>query len=93
MTHKNGALHCDMTTDCAATVTHIDEKGFVYCRAHGICRKNYCRCRQLTKAELRTLMAGKTIHYRPEMNRVQHDQRAEDEQNYNQMIGESLARY
>ena len=29
------ALMCDMERGCALPVTHIDEKGFVYCQSHG----------------------------------------------------------
>jgi hypothetical protein len=52
-------LKCDMTRECAAPVTHIDEKGFVYCREHGIDRKSYCRSRQLTAGEIKTLTSGR----------------------------------
>jgi hypothetical protein len=61
MSHRNGTLHCDMERACPAAVTHIDEKGFVYCADHGATRKNYCRCRKLRPAELRTLQSGKPI--------------------------------
>jgi hypothetical protein len=61
MGFQNGTLQCDMSRDCACTVTHIDEKGFVYCRDHGVTRKNYCRCRKLRPAELRALQSGKPI--------------------------------
>jgi hypothetical protein len=94
MSYANGRLQCDMTTDCANPVTHVDEKGFIYCCDHGVTRKNYCRCRKLLSNELRTLRNGKPIHYDPRLNRkyAEHDQRAEDESNYNRMIGESLKR-
>jgi hypothetical protein len=66
---SNGILRCDMTHNCAKTVTHIDEKGFVYCREHGIVRKCYRRCRQLFPNELRMLREYKPISYDPKRNR------------------------
>ena len=54
-------LTCDMEQTCTAPVTHIDIKGYVYCRQHGIARKIYCRCRQLTRAELAQLHAGEPL--------------------------------
>jgi hypothetical protein len=58
MSHLNGKLKCDMEKDCAEDVTHIDEKGYVYCHEHGVQRKSWRRCRQLTPKELRQLQAG-----------------------------------
>lgn len=55
MTRK---LTCDMERDCKQAVTHIDEKGFVYCHSHGVQRKTYCRCRMLQPKELKQLQAG-----------------------------------
>lgn len=54
-------LSCDMQADCHATVTHLDEKGFVYCTEHGITRQNYCYCRKLRPFELRILADGKAL--------------------------------
>lgn len=31
----NGVLTCDMRADCRKPVTHIDDKGYVYCAEHG----------------------------------------------------------
>lgn len=59
-------LHCDMTHECTATVTHIDEKGWVYCREHGNARKYSHRCRMLTPSEIKTLTAGGSIRYQRE---------------------------
>lgn len=55
------ALTCDMTNDCHEPITHIDEKGYIYCRAHGIQRKTCCRCRQLQPAELNRLKRGEAL--------------------------------
>lgn len=54
-------LKCDMTKECGATVTYIDEKGFVYCHDHGNDRKSHCRCRQLTKAEHKRMVQGNAL--------------------------------
>lgn len=61
----DGQLKCDMKKDCSEQITHIDEKGFIYCREHGRQRKNYGRyamkCRQLRPFELNQLKAGKPL--------------------------------
>lgn len=62
-------IQCDMEASCTAAVTHMDEKGFVYCATHGNDRKNYCRCRKLTAPELRVIAGGGSIHYDPKLNR------------------------
>lgn len=56
-------LRCDMDKGCAAPVTHVDGKGFIYCADHGHTRKNYCRCRKLSRAEFNALSSGQTISY------------------------------
>jgi hypothetical protein len=61
MRDENGTLKCDMKRECTEAVTHIDEKGFVYCRAHGISRKSWMRCRQLTPRELKQLKSGEPL--------------------------------
>jgi hypothetical protein len=60
---KDGRLVCDMERGCLAPVTHIDEKGWVYCAPHGKQRKMSHRCRKLTSGEIKTLKAGKPISY------------------------------
>lgn len=54
-------LTCDMVKGCVSPITHIDIKGYVYCRQHGISRKDTCRCRQLTSKELQTLKSGEPL--------------------------------
>lgn len=56
-------LLCDMRTDCAAPVTHVDDKGYAYCTAHGEQRRQHRRCRKLRPHEVRTLEQGRTITY------------------------------
>jgi hypothetical protein len=52
-------LKCQMTKECTEDVTHVDEKGFIYCACHGYNRRVSGRkCRKLTKKELKTLIAG-----------------------------------
>jgi|SRR6185369_14428356 len=59
-------LKCDMKHDCARPVTHIDEKGFIYCAEHGQQRRNHKRCRKLQGWELQRLLEGKTVpSYKP----------------------------
>lgn len=66
-TEKSVELACDGPIGksdrdiCDATVTHIDEKGFVYCRECGNDRKATYRCRKLTPGELRQLRARKPL--------------------------------
>lgn len=55
---KSGELKCDMKRTCAEVVTHIDDKGYVYCRPHGIQRQSWRRCRLLKPSELKQLKAG-----------------------------------
>lgn len=61
--HKMTTLHCDMDKECAASVTHVDVDGYVYCQRHGEQRKSYKRCRKLRPAEKRRLQRGRTITY------------------------------
>ncbi len=54
---------CDMEHGCKETVTHIDNKGFVYCAKHGVERKAWRPCRKLRAFEVQRLLIGKTISY------------------------------
>lgn len=42
-------------------VTHIDDKGFIYCKPHGENRQRHRNCRKLRANELNRIKAGKTI--------------------------------
>jgi len=56
-----------MSADCEAPVTHVDQRGFVYCAQHAVRRKmGGDRCRKLRPAELA----------RAERNAREHDLRA-----------------
>jgi hypothetical protein len=57
-------LKCDMSRDCTDTVTHIDNKGWVYCSRHGAQRRGGgIRCRRLTALEAQDLRDGNPIAY------------------------------
>ena len=61
MNMETKELKCDMEKNCAGTVTHIDEKGFVYCGIHGPMRRMYRRCRKLKPKELEQLKSGQPL--------------------------------
>lgn len=54
-------LKCSGLKECTAVITHIDNKGFIYCNHHGQLRASYTPCRKLTNAELQTLLKGQPI--------------------------------
>jgi hypothetical protein len=55
-----------MKRDCTNPVTHIGEKGFVYCAEHAPCRKGWERCRKMRVWELKLLAEGKPLpSYQP----------------------------
>jgi hypothetical protein len=54
-------LKCDMAEDCNSTITYVDDKGFIYCTAHGQLRQSWRRCRKLRPHELARLRAGKQL--------------------------------
>jgi hypothetical protein len=61
-------LRCDQTASCEGDVTHIDDKGWLYCTPHGEGRRSVRPCRRMTEAEIATLTAGKTIWWDAEKN-------------------------
>jgi hypothetical protein len=56
-------LRCHMESDCTAKVTYIDNKGYIYCTAHGAMRRFIRPCRKLTVSETRRLESGQIIKY------------------------------
>lgn len=54
-------LNCAMVDGCKDTVSHIDNKGFIYCAKHGVQRKASIPCRKLTASELKQLNSGAPI--------------------------------
>lgn len=61
MSYVNGKPKCDMTHDCTEPVTHIDQKGYAYCTAHGLDRRSYRPCRKLRPHEVRKIYRGEPI--------------------------------
>lgn len=57
------SLSCDMTVACKAPITHIDNKGYVYCTGHGKHRALSVPCRALSPGEYRKILFGQTIKY------------------------------
>jgi len=61
-TDEGRVLKCDMSKTCEEPVTHIDEKGFVYCTKHGVQRRGSGhRCRKLRPNELGQLKRGEPL--------------------------------
>lgn len=54
-------LRCDMTHECTEPVTHVDNKGYIYCTAHGISRRDVRPCRKLRPHELNRLRKGQPL--------------------------------
>jgi hypothetical protein len=57
-----------MEDGCTAPVTHIDNKGYIYCERHGIERRDVRPCRKLLARELRLLRADQAIHWDSKLN-------------------------
>lgn len=58
-------LHCDMKEGCEEPVTHVDNRGFVYCSQHAERRKSGgTPTRALRPNEIKNLERGETIRYR-----------------------------
>ena len=60
---KEGNMQCDMSKDCHGTVTHIGEKGYIYCAEHADTRRRYVgeHCRKMRPWELSLVLAGKPL--------------------------------
>lgn len=58
---NDATLTCDMVKECHEPVTHIDNKGFVYCTKHGVERRYTHPCRKLRTHELNRLKRGETV--------------------------------
>ena len=55
-------IRCVMTEDCQEKVTHIDQRGFVYCEHHGLRRRaSGTPCRKMTGKEIKFIYAGQLI--------------------------------
>jgi hypothetical protein len=57
-----GQIICDMSADCRAEATHIDESGFVYCPKDAERRKDSGRrARKLRPHEVNRLRRGEPL--------------------------------
>ena len=54
-------LICDMVDGCMEPVTHLDNKGYVYCTDHGIGRRDWRPCRKLRPWEIRRLLRDQPL--------------------------------
>lgn len=55
-------LQCDMSDTCGIEVTHVEDKGYVYCAAHAKDRKSYGhRVRLLKAAERKQLLRNEPL--------------------------------
>lgn len=62
---KTNSLLCEMEDGCRGTVSHVDEKGYVYCENHAVRRRaSGIGCRKLRDNEVRRLEVGAAIRYR-----------------------------
>jgi hypothetical protein len=59
-------LHCDMKDTCTDPVTHIGNKGYLYCAKHAAHRSTYGseRTRKMTRLEISKVEDGDPISYR-----------------------------
>ena len=59
MKNSTKKLQCEMRDDCSSEVTHLEDKGYIYCAEHAKVRRCYGhRCRKLRPHELRRVQAG-----------------------------------
>jgi hypothetical protein len=54
---------CEMGRGCTNTVTHIGEKGYIYCADHAKDRRHYVgeHCRKMRPWELKLIATGKPL--------------------------------
>lgn len=57
---------CEMHEKCASPVTHLGEKGYIYCTKGAEERRGWERCRKMRAWELKWIAAGKALpSYKP----------------------------
>ena len=64
MTNLKKKLQCEMEDECSNVVTHIEDKGYIYCAEHARERRMSGfggRCRKMRPHELRRVQAGLQI--------------------------------
>ena len=49
---------CDMRKTCTRSVTHIGEKGYVYCSVHASDRQGVEHCRKMRAWEIKLVQSG-----------------------------------
>ena len=64
---------CDMEKGCTNLVTHIGEKGYVYCTEHAGCRQWVERCRKMQPWECARIAAGKPLMSYAPITRAESD--------------------
>lgn len=75
MTTNNGVLQCDMEDACHAPVTHLEDKGWVYCAQHAEDRRGMHRIRRLQPWELKVLASGEPLATYEPMTKQEYLQR------------------
>jgi hypothetical protein len=55
---------CDMKADCDAPICYIDDKGYLYCKFHGLQRRQSRPCMKLHETDLLKLHRGEPIAWR-----------------------------
>lgn len=61
-------MRCEMSNDCTADVTHIGNKGYVYCTGHAVSRREsgYESTRKMRAWELRWVRNDRPLpSYKP----------------------------
>lgn len=66
---------CAMSQDCSAPVTHIGNRGWVYCAAHALDRRRgqMERTRKMRAWELKLIAAGKPLPSYARMRKPQEE--------------------
>lgn len=56
-------LHCEQTCNCTSEVTHIGNKGYIYCQRHAIERRQsgHENTRKLRPYEVKKLRRGEPV--------------------------------
>lgn len=52
---------CELGSECKKEVTHIDQRGIIFCNDHYLVRKKTDSCRKLSGHEKKELKAGKAL--------------------------------
>jgi hypothetical protein len=68
----NGKLCCDMKAGCTQPITHIGEKGYIYCAEHVGDRKYWERCRKLRLWEIAVLESGEPLQSYKPISKAEH---------------------